>query len=225
MKKNYLLSASLVCGNMLRFGEEIKELTMGKIDYLHFDVMDGVFVPRYGMFPEMLSQLRKLTNVPVDVHLMVANAEPYLKTFADSGASILVIHAESTAHLHRQIKLVKNLGLKAGVALNPATSFNVLDYILDDLDLVMLMAINPGIVGHKLIPSALEKIKELRKKLKNYPNIIIEIDGGVTPETAPIMIKAGADMLVCGTGTIYKPPIALDKKIKEVRKIIDKQLS
>lgn len=222
-KRSYKLAASLICGNMLNIREELNELRLGDIDYIHFDVMDGIFVPRYGLLPEMLSEVRKNTNLPIDVHLMVANPEPYIQDFANAGATVIVVHYESTPHVHRLVKLIQKAGVKAGVALNPGTPINVLEYLLDDIDLVVVMAINPGIVGHKLIPQILPKIKELKKMLKKHTNILIEVDGGVTPETAPHMLRHGADMLVCGTGTIYKPPTLLSQKIRELRGLLDER--
>ncbi len=223
-KKNntYGLAASLVCADMLNIRGEIEKLERGGVEYIHFDVMDNQFVPRFGLHPEILQSIKKITKIPVDVHLMVDDPENAIKVFADAGADIIVVHEESTAQLHRLIKLIKATGKKAGVALNPATSLSTLDYILNDIDLVMLMAINPGILGHKLIPEMMDKISALKLKLRNYPNMIIEIDGGVTPESAKEMVKRGANLLVCGTSTIFKPEGDVDVKIKELKKILDK---
>lgn len=226
MKTNtsYKLAASLVCSNMLDLESEIRSLEEGAIDYIHFDVMDGNFVPRLGLHPEMLKAIKSITKIPVDVHLMIDNPDFFIPDFVKAGGDIIVVHAETTKHLHHTIKMIRDMGARAGVALNPGTSLHVLDYILDDIDLVMLMAINPGIVGHKLIPRALDKISELKEKLVNYPNIIIEVDGGVNPESAPEMIKRGANLLVCGTSMIFKPDIEVGKKLKEVRKELDQKL-
>jgi ribulose-phosphate 3-epimerase len=217
----YLLAASLICGDFLNLKNDIKLLEKGKIDYIHFDVMDGLFVPRYGLFPEVISQIRSITDIPLDIHMMVEDAEHYIETFVKAGADkaddIYVVHAEATQHLDRVLRKIHEHGIKAGVALNPGTSLSVLDYVLPNLDLVMLMAINPGIVGHKLIPHMIDKISDLKKILRNHPEIIIEVDGGVNFESAPKMIKAGATMLVCGTQTIYRPEAQLDIKIKELR--------
>lgn len=222
LKKSYKLAASLVCADMMDLKGEIAKLEKGGVDYIHFDVMDNQFVPRFGLHPEILQSLKKITRIPVDVHLMVDNPENAIKIFADAGADIIVVHEESTTQLHRLIKIIKATGKKAGVALNPATSLSTLDYVLNDIDLVMLMAINPGILGHKLIPEMMDKISQLKVKLKKYPKMLIEIDGGVTPETAPEMVRRGANMLVCGTSTIFKPEGDVDVKIKELRKILDK---
>lgn len=220
-KKPYILTASLVCANMLELKEDIKCLEEGGIDWIHFDVMDGQFVPRLGLHPEILQHVKSVTNLPVDVHLMINNPENFLDLFAKSGADVITVHAESTPHLHRVVKLIKNLGKKVGIALNPATPLSVLDYILDDIDLVCLMAINPGILGHKLIPQTMQKIRDLKLKLKDFPHIHVEIDGGVTFESAPEMLKAGADVLVCGSSTIFKSSERVDKKVKELKRVLD----
>ncbi len=220
-KKTYALAASLVCADMLDIRSEIRKLEKGGVDFIHFDVMDNQFVPRFGLHPETLQAIKKITKIPVDVHLMIDNPENAINVFAAAGADYLVVHAESTPHLHRILKLIKGLGVKAGVALNPATSLDVLDYVLNEIDLVMLMAINPGILGHKLIPEMMTKISLLKAKLKDYPNMLIEIDGGVTFESAPEMVKRGANMLVCGSSTIFKPAGDVDVKIAELRKVID----
>jgi len=223
-KRNYQLSASLICADMLHIEDEIKRLEKGGIDQLHFDVMDGLFVPRIGLFPELLKQITSITKIPVEIHLMIESPEKYIENFIDSGASAITIHAESTQHLHRAIKQVKDKNIRVGVALNPATSFSVLDYIQDELDYVMLMAINPGIVGHKLIPSMIKKISDLRNMYLKNKETQIYIDGGVNFESIIEMISAGADVFVCGTQTIFRPNESLDKKIQELKEHIDTSL-
>lgn len=220
----YQLSASIICADLLNLQSEVELLEKGKIDRIHFDVMDGIFVPRYGLPPEVLKFIHAETDIPVTVHMMVQDPEPYIDVFAKAGADAFVFHIEPVFHVSRILRKIKEAGMKAGVALVPATPLNVLDYILDDLDFVMLMAINPGIVGHKLIPQILLKITELKNKLKNYPNIKIEIDGGVTSESAPKMIANGADILVCGSSTIFKLNESVYKKIKELRKVIKDEI-
>lgn len=215
------LAASIICGNPLNLHKDLAALKKGGIDYIHFDVMDGVFVPRYGLFPEYLRAIRSKTNIPIEVHLMVQNPEPYIQDFIDAGANIITPHIEPLLHAHRTIMKIKNAGAQAGLALNPGTSLSTLDYVLEDLDLVMLMAINPGIVGHKLIPRTMKKIADLRKRIdETGKDIFLEIDGGVTPESGRKMVEAGANMLVCGTGTIFQPPAPLDRKIRSFRKTL-----
>ncbi len=215
------IAASIVCANMLALESEVKLVEAGGADSIHFDVMDGLFVPRFGLHPESLQAIRSVTQLPVDVHLMVANPEPYLATFAQAGATMIAVHAEACQHLHRTVHLIKAAGVQAGVALNPATPLNVLEYVLDDISLVVLMAINPGIVGHKLIPGMMEKMSQLKDMIGDRA-IEIEIDGGVTPESGPEMVTRGATMLVCGTSTIFRPQEApVDVKIREFRSRLD----
>jgi ribulose-phosphate 3-epimerase len=223
-KSSYTLVASLICADMLHLGDTVKALEAGGIDAIHFDVMDGVFVPRYGLPPEVVAAVRSVSSLPVDVHMMVEDVEPYIDVFAKAGAHRLVAHAEPHRHLHRTIQKIKAAGLEAGVALNPATPLTVLDHVLDDISLVMLMAINPGVVGHPLIPGMLNKISALKAKLGDRP-MEIEIDGGVTPESAPRMIRCGATRLVCGTGTIFRPHEApLEVKIQELKALLDRDV-
>jgi ribulose-phosphate 3-epimerase len=207
MKRKINLAASLICADPLNLEAEIDQLTSGNADLIHFDVMDGSFVPRYGLYPEILSYLKKKTSIPVDVHMMVDNPEDYIETFRIAGADYYNVHVESCKHLHRIVKKVRDAGMRPGVALNPATSITSMDWVIQDIDMVVLMAINPGIVGHKLIPSMIDKILEVRKFADEAGNndLIIEIDGGVTFDSAIDMVNAGADALVCGTGTIFRP--------------------
>lgn len=225
MNKKYQLSASLICANHINFEKDIRLLEKGGIDYIHFDVMDGNFVPRYGLYPELLKSIKNISKLPVDVHMMSEEPARYIKDFAEAGADIIAVHAESCKHLHYTLKLIKDSGVKAGVVLNYATPLSVLDYILEYVDIVELMAINPGIVGHKIIPEVFTKISDLRKKLDaTGREIEIIIDGGVNTETAADMIKAGANILVCGTSAIFKPDVPVDEKIREFQKIIDNGL-
>jgi ribulose-phosphate 3-epimerase len=223
--KKYKLSASLICANHANLEKDIKLLKKGKIDYIHFDVMDGIFVPRYGLYPELLKGIKSISNIPIDVHMMTEEPARYINEFSEAGADIIAVHAEACKHLHYTLKLIKDSGAKSGVVLNYATPLSVLDYILDYVDMVELMAINPGIVGHKIIPEFFAKISDLKNKIeKSGKDIFIEIDGGVNLETAPKMINYGADVLVCGTSAIFKPDKSVDKKIKEFRDGIDKKL-
>jgi ribulose-phosphate 3-epimerase len=222
--ENIKLAASLICAHPLRLEEDFIALKDAEIDLIHFDVMDGDFVPRYGLYPEILSKLKKDNDCPkVDVHMMVSNPEDYIQVFADAGADYYNFHIEACNHTHRVIKKIVASGMKAGVALNPDTPLSSLDWIIEDIEMVVLMTINPGIVGHKFIPLMLEKIKDLRAlaNLRN-PSLIIELDGGVTPETIPLMIKSGADALVCGNGTIFRPhEDSIANKVDYIKGIIN----
>lgn len=221
MKKKPLIAASLICSDPLNLQKDINELIIGKADYIHFDVMDGQFVPRYGLYPEILSYLTKTTNIPVDVHMMVQNPEDYIDDFKNAGATFYNFHIEATPHAHRIVKKIEKSNMDAGVALNPATPISSLDYLIEDVKMVVLMAINPGIVGHKLIPNMINKISELREFADKRGNkdLLIQIDGGVTFDSGINMIKAGADILVCGTGTIYRPhEDTISNKIEAFRK-------
>lgn len=223
MKPKTLLSASLICADPLNMEADIAQLNQAKVDLIHFDVMDGSFVSRYGLYPEILTALKKKSTIPVDVHMMVNNPEDYILTFQSAGATYFNFHVEASQQISRIIKKIKDAGMKPGVALNPATPVNVLDWIMNDIDMVVVMAINPGIVGHPFIPSMLEKITAIRQLANEKGNqeLLIEVDGGVTPKTAPDMITAGANVLVCGTGTIFRPQEdTIFNKTNSLRKLI-----
>ena len=224
MDKKYLLTASLVCADMVHIADQVKQLEEAKIDYIHIDVMDGHFVPRFGLMPEIVKQVRAITDLPMDVHMMTNNPEPYLQSFVDAWVQIIAVHVEDNPNLHRTIKMIKDSWVMAGVVLNMATPLDVLDYILDDIGFIMLMGINPWVVGHKIIPKIFDKIKDLKEKVKNYPDMLIEIDGWVTPESLPEMIKCGANMFVCWTSTIFKPADQVKEKTIELRNIVDTAL-
>lgn len=223
--KTYFLSASLICGNPLELATDLEALGKADIDSLHFDVMDGSFVPRLGLYPEMLKAITSVIEIPVDVHLMMNNPDKYIRAFVEAGADLIAVHAEAVDDLLTTIRLIKSHGILAGVTLNPGTPLNVLDSVLEEIDLVMLMAIHPGILGQKMIPETLQKITDTREKLKHRPEVIIEIDGGVTPESAPEMVRRGANLLVCGTGTIYRRhEDTLENKIRALYTTIDSQI-
>lgn len=218
----YFLSASLICGDPLKLSEEIEELEAAGIDLLHFDVMDGHFVPRIGLYPEMLSAIKRKTKVPVDVHLMIEEPEKYIPVFAKAGADYIAIHYEASGNLKQSLKMIRDYGAKAGVVLKVETPISAIKHVLEDVDLIVLMAIHPGILGQKMLPETLDRIGAVASEIKGHPNILIEVDGGVTPETVLNLISSGANVLVCGTGTIYRPhEDTLRNKIKTLREIID----
>ncbi len=207
---------------MLELGNAVREVEKSGCDMIHYDVMDGVFVPRYGLLPEVLESIKTITEMPVYVHMMTIEPEKYLSAFINAGADCMVVHAEACTHLHRTLSEIKNKGKKAGVALNIASPLSILDYVLDDIDMVTLMAINPGIVGHKIIPKIFDKIKDLKTKLiqRGKEKILIEIDGGVTFESAPLMLENGADILVCGSSTIFKKNKGITDCVAEFKEIL-----
>jgi ribulose-phosphate 3-epimerase len=224
MSRKFEITASLICGDPLNLECSVRDIIAADIDRIHFDVMDGVCVPRFGLYPEILVGMRKLTDLPVDVHMMVTNPEPHIETYAKVGATIFYVHAENNSNLHRTLKLIRDAGMKPGVVLNMATPVCVLDYILADIDFVLLMAINPGIVGHTIIDAIYTKIRDV-KTLIGRKAIQTVIDGGVTPESSAEMVRAGADVLVCGNSTIFRPGDgSLPELTKTFRKHVDAQL-
>ena len=194
------LSPSLLSADFTDLKSEIEVLDKNGVKYLHLDVMDGMFVPNISFGPMIIKQLRPLTNMVFDVHLMIEEPDRYVQNFKDAGADILTVHYEACKHLHRTISYIKSLGMKAGVSLNPATNIDVLDYVLEDLDLVLVMSVNPGFGGQSFIPSALDKIKNLKEKIKERTlNVIVEVDGGVKTTNVKDVVEAGADLIVSGS--------------------------
>jgi ribulose-phosphate 3-epimerase len=196
------VAPSLLSADFAKLGKELERLTTAGADWIHIDVMDGHFVPNMTIGPHVVKQLRPYTSLPFDVHLMVEKVDTFLKPFADAGADYLTIHPETTLHLHRSLQTIHALGKKAGVALNPATSPEILKYVLDEIDLVLVMTVNPGFGGQRFIQSQLEKIRLIHHMIADRM-IDIAVDGGITLETAPEAIAAGASVLVSGT-TIFK---------------------
>ena len=201
------IAPSMLAADFARLGEEMAAITKAGADYIHLDIMDGHFVPNITIGPPVVKMLRKHSTLPFDVHLMVSPVDPYIPAFAEAGADILTVHPEAGPHVHRSIQLIKSLGKKAGAALNPATPVEVLDPILPELDLVLVMSVNPGFGGQSFIESQLDKIRALRKRIDAIVarepgrRIDLEVDGGITQETAKRVIEAGADVLVAGTAT------------------------
>lgn len=221
-QKRYI-SASIICSNYLNLENDISLLEKGGVDFIHVDIMDGHFVPRLGIFPEIIESIKSLTKIPLDIHLMVEDPLKWLSVLEKYEPRYLSVHAESTKQLYYVIQNIKDRGIKVGVVLNPATPINVLDWIINDLDLVVIMGINPGIVGQKLISGTINKIKKLSEYRKNNRlNFLIQVDGGVNFECGQAMINAGANILVCGSSTIFNQEKPLNVKIKEFKKIIYK---
>lgn len=200
------LSASMMCVDFLDTGKDIKQLEKAQIEYLHFDIMDGEFVSNYALGPCMIDKIREGTNLGIDIHMMVDRPERKLGYFNLKEGDVISIHAESTPHLQKILQDLKNQNLTVGVALNPSTPVEVLQYVLDVLDFVLIMTVNPGFAGQKLVPVTLEKIKSTREYLDSagYAHIKIQVDGNVSVENAVRMRKAGADNFVCGTAGLFK---------------------
>ena len=202
MQQAIRIAPSILSADFALLGEEVRAVSAAGADYIHVDVMDGHFVPNLTIGPVVVKALRPHSALPFDVHLMVSPADPYIHEFAEAGADIVTVHPEAGPHLHRTLQLIKSLGKRAGVALNPATPPDAVDYVLDLIDLVLVMSVNPGFGGQSFIPSQLEKIRAVRRRIDATGRAIdLEVDGGINPETAKAAIAAGADVLVAGTAT------------------------
>lgn len=200
MNKNIQIAPSILSADFTRLGEEIRAVDKGGADVIHIDVMDGQFVPNITIGPLIVEAVRRVTDKDLDVHLMIADPDKYLDSFAAAGADWITVHVETCDHLHRTVSRIKELGKKAGAVLNPATSLSTLDYILEDLDLVMLMSVNPGFGGQKFIPSTLAKVWQLRQRIDAMGlDIGIEVDGGISESTIADVADAGANIFIAGS--------------------------
>jgi ribulose-phosphate 3-epimerase len=204
MRRDIKISPSILSADFARLGEEIRAIDEAGADWIHVDVMDGHFVPNITIGPAIVKALRPVSDKPFDVHLMISPVDPYLEAFAEAGADIITVHPEAGPHVHRTVQEVKRFGKQAGVVLNPGTPAKMLDYLIDEVDLVLVMSVNPGFGGQSFIPSQLRKIEAVRKAIdKSGRDIRLEVDGGVNSETARQCIDAGADTLVAGSAVFH----------------------
>jgi ribulose-phosphate 3-epimerase len=223
MQQKTKIAPSILSADFAKLGAEVAAIAAAGADYVHVDVMDGHFVPNITIGPAVMKALKPHAALPFDVHLMIAPVDPFVAEFAAAGADIITFHPEAGPHPHRTVQLIKSLGVKAGISLNPATSLDVLDYLLPELDLVLVMSVNPGFGGQAFIPSALGKIAEIRRRIDKISAaqggrvIDLEVDGGINIDTAKACVAAGADVLVAGTATFKGGPAAYAGNIAGLR--------
>jgi ribulose-phosphate 3-epimerase len=213
-----IIAPSILAADFARLGEEARAVEAAGADWLHVDVMDGHFVPNLTIGPEVVKALRPHVSIPMDVHLMIEPVDPFLEAFRAAGADLITVHPEAGPHLNRSLKRIRELGAKAGVALNPSTPPEVIEWMLDDVDLVLVMSINPGFGGQSFMPSQLAKIARLRSMIETSGrDIVLEVDGGVTPQTAGRCLEAGATALVAGTAVFRGGPDAYAANIRALK--------
>jgi len=223
MRQHTRIAPSILSADFARLGDELRAITAAGADYIHIDVMDGHFVPNLTVGPGVIKALRPHSHLPFDVHLMITPVDPYIADFVAAGADIITVHPEAGPHLHRTLQLIKSHGKRAGVSLNPATPLAALDAVLGDVDLVLVMTVNPGFGGQKFIAGQLDKIRALRRRIDELCDgsgrkIDLEVDGGINDETAALAVAAGADVLVAGTATFAGNAAAYADNIRRLRR-------
>ena len=218
------LGASIACANLARLEDDLRQLRDSGIDSLHIDIMDGRFVSNFGLDFSLMETIRRITDLPMDCHLMIEEPERYVDRAAAAGAQSIAIHYEATRHAHKALQQIRDAGAKAAIALNPATPVQSLDYILDDVDVVTVMTVNPGAAGQRLIPAMLRKIADTRRMLDaaGYPAVEIQVDGNVSFAHIPAMVEAGATMLVGGTSSVFHRDYSIPDAVHAVRQMVER---